>query len=263
MVYNAFLEAVRQSLSSRLGKHHFISIQTIKKNNSIVLDGLCISKTGESTAPAIYLNALYEAYQNGCPLEQIVTGILTAYENTCPPAGLSPELFSSAQQIRDNIIFRLINESANKELLREVPHRSLPGLDLSLVFLVIFPSQEDKQFCTLIYNNLLEHWKLSAEELEQAARINTPRLLPAQIQTMSEMIKNMAMEAMGDDFNGHVAEELVSENDTRVPLYVLSNVLGRYGASSLFYEGVIKDFADRLGSDLIILPSSIHEGATR
>ena len=48
--------------------------------------------------------------------------------------------------------------------------------------------------------------------------------------------------------------------ETGLPtLYVLSNQTGINGAICMLYDNVIKDFADTIGSDLIILPSSIHE----
>ena len=43
------------------------------------------------------------------------------------------------------------------------------------------------------------------------------------------------------------------------PLYVLSNINGLYGAGCIIYQDVLKNFADTLDRDLIILPSSIHE----
>ena len=44
-----------------------------------------------------------------------------------------------------------------------------------------------------------------------------------------------------------------------IPMYVITNKLRHYGASALLDEGMIRDFAEVLGSDLYILPSSIHE----
>ena len=40
---------------------------------------------------------------------------------------------------------------------------------------------------------------------------------------------------------------------------MLSNSNGLYGASCLVYQNVLKDFADRIQADLILLPSSVHE----
>ena len=41
--------------------------------------------------------------------------------------------------------------------------------------------------------------------------------------------------------------------------YVLSNRSGVNGAACLLYEDVLKNFADGVEKNLIILPSSIHE----
>ena len=43
------------------------------------------------------------------------------------------------------------------------------------------------------------------------------------------------------------------------PFYVLTNRLGITGAACLLYPDVLKKCAERLGQDLLILPSSIHE----
>lgn len=42
-------------------------------------------------------------------------------------------------------------------------------------------------------------------------------------------------------------------------LHVLTNRRGIYGASCMLYRDIIKDFADQEETDVIILPSSIHE----
>lgn len=42
-------------------------------------------------------------------------------------------------------------------------------------------------------------------------------------------------------------------------MYVLTNQYKLNGAASMFYPDVLKDFAAEQGTDLIILPSSIHE----
>ena len=49
------------------------------------------------------------------------------------------------------------------------------------------------------------------------------------------------------------------DSDDAAPLYVLSNSNGLYGASCMVYQNVLKDFADHLQADLILLPSSVHE----
>ena len=42
-------------------------------------------------------------------------------------------------------------------------------------------------------------------------------------------------------------------------MYVLTNIMKRYGAAVLAYPGTLKKVGEMLGSDFAILPSSIHE----
>lgn len=47
-----------------------------------------------------------------------------------------------------------------------------------------------------------------------------------------------------------------------VALYVLTNSRGINGAACMLYPRVLKEFAESLGEDLIILPSSIPRSAS-
>lgn len=42
-------------------------------------------------------------------------------------------------------------------------------------------------------------------------------------------------------------------------MYVLTNQRGIYGAAAMLYPELLKDFAERQKTDLVILPSSVHE----
>ncbi len=53
-------------------------------------------------------------------------------------------------------------------------------------------------------------------------------------------------------------DELFSVVDS-IPMYVLTNSTGINGAACMMYENVLKEFAEMMQSDLIILPSSLHE----
>lgn len=44
-----------------------------------------------------------------------------------------------------------------------------------------------------------------------------------------------------------------------VPMHVMTNRAVRYGSSVMLHKGYFRELADRIGSDLYILPSSIHE----
>ena len=88
-------------------------------------------------------------------------------------------------------------------------------------------------------------WGVNEAEVRELAIKNTPVLLPSNICSMKEMLDGMGVKADG----------LTDE----IPMYILSNRDRVNGAASMAYEGVVGRFAGDLGSDLYILPSSIHE----
>ncbi len=75
---------------------------------------------------------------------------------------------------------------------------------------------------------------------------------------MSDVMKSIAQEQLGTDYREDFIDELMSSPDAS-PLYVLTNSSGICGACALLYPDQLKNFADMLESDLVILPSSIHE----
>ena len=78
---------------------------------------------------------------------------------------------------------------------------------------------------------------------------------PAQIQSMTDLLPGDCPENMGEHYDPELIDEL-SDSDEASPLYVLSNSNGLYGADCMIYQNVLKDFADRIQADLILLPSN-------
>lgn len=259
MVYETFLEAVKHSLEERLGSEFTFMLQSITKNNGLILNGLCIGKAGQRAAPTIYLNYFYDSFEKGRPFKDILDDIVALYENSPLPNDLPMEEFLSPDQIMEKIIFRLINQSANRELLKDVPHISYPELDLSIVFYLSLQKEEEGFLTALIHNRHQKAWNRSTEELYSAAMTNTPRLFPARIRSLSEAIKDIAKTSSENKINEEDLNEFFDTAPLSPPMYVLSNPSGINGAGCLLYEGILKDFASCSGSDLIILPSSIHE----
>ena len=153
-------------------------------------------------------------------------------------------------------MFRIIHSASNQVLLNDLPH--LPYLDLSIVFFVFLERNEAGQMTALIHNEHMKRWNVSVNDLWNAASRNTPREYPAQIQSMADLLREIAQKNMGEHYDPELIQDLLDSDDA-APLYVLSNSNGLYGASCMVYQNVLKDFADHLQADLILLPSSVHE----
>ena len=54
-------------------------------------------------------------------------------------------------------------------------------------------------------------------------------------------------------------EYYMLEMSDSVPMYVLTNKQKVNGASCMLYPDLIRQFSDRIGKNLFIIPSSVHE----
>ena len=257
MVYETFLTSITQHLQADLGSDYDFTIRQLPKNNGVSLDGLTIRGPGIDMAPTIYLNPYYEQYQHGMSMDDILSDILRLYHGTPAPGGIKAEDFSQFEPLKSRIMFRVVHTASNQSLLSDVPH--LPFLDLSIIFYLFLERNESGQMTALIHNDHIRHWEVTEKELWSLARLNTPREYPAQIQSMTDMMKEIAKEKLDGSYDEGLIESLLEDEQGISPLYVLSNINGLYGACCMIYKDVLKDFADSLERDLIILPSSIHE----
>ena len=82
-------------------------------------------------------------------------------------------------------------------------------------------------------------------ELLLAARENTPRLFPAQMVDMDEMIQRAGV--------------CMPMDRSAIPMYIMTNRQEVNGASVLLYDDVLQTFALKKKTDFYILPSSVHE----
>lgn len=247
MVYETFLETIQSLVQKRLEGTAQVSLRRVMKNNGLLMDGLIISSPAAKLSPTIYLNAYYEEAEEGLPLDVITEQImLICEENPNIPDDLAEQL-NHFPFVRDRIAYRLVNAEENAILLSEIPH--IPYLDLAVVFYLVVSEHEDGQMTALVHNDHLNIWSITENELIELAETNTHRLMPARIIPIEQAIQSLLPDETPDSISPH----------SPVNLYVLSNEKGINGASCLIYPGVLKNFAEQLEDDLLILPSSIHE----
>lgn len=270
MNYAEFLDYIKSSISKILGKEKNISITKVLKTNDIEYDALTILDLNSNISPTIYLNQYYEDYKNGKPLGNIVNDIYGLYEEHHNMLEFDIELFKNFNKIKKRIAYRIVNADKNKKLLENVPH--IIKLDLAFIFYCIIDSDFVGNATALIHNSHMDMWKISLEELVKTAFENTPRILKPEIRNMNEIIREMFINDMQhQQIDGHIPLDISIEDETddimnslkmsndHVEMYVLTNHCKTYGASCMFYENTIKDFANIKKRDIFILPSSVHE----
>lgn len=251
MNLKAFEELVKENVSIRLGSRYEVTINKITKNNDTILSGLTIRQGDLNISPTIYLNEYYEGYEKGqYTLYSIVNHIIETYKKNKTDKSVDMKFFLDFDSVRPFIVHRIINTERNKDFLKDVPH--VEFLDLSIVFMAIingYTNYKDGLASITVTNSHCKIWEIGIDELVFTARQNTPRLMPATLKTMDEIL--MKAKASGAE---DIPTDAYGSN-----MMVVSNNYGLYGASAMLDKNYLRDLSDAFGNNYYILPSSIHE----
>ena len=241
MRYQKFIQTVNDHIKQVVEKP--VYVHPVLKNNGAIYDGLVILDPVFNISPTIYLNPYYHRYLNGESLESIYEDILQVYEENLPKEDFDVSVFREYEKARERIVMKLINVEKNRQLLQKVPH--ILVYDLAIVFLCNVSDFMGGYASILIYNPHLELWKVSTEDLYQAALHNSPREFPPRLDNLHDVFEHITDESL--DF----LEEL--------NISILTNHLKIYGATCMIYPDLLSEIADIYEDDVIIIPSSVHE----
>lgn len=245
-----FISVIGDRVQEVTGEETQVDVHEVRKNNNVLLHGMTILRKGQSVSPTIYLDSFYEMLCDGMELDGIVKRILEVYVRGLPRSHVDMEFFRDFEKVKDRVVYRLINQEKNRELLTQIPH--VEFLDLAICFYYSYENSELGDGMILIHNTHMEMWKTNHRELMHLAEFNTPRLMSRYFASMDN-----ALEGVLDD--GALEELRELQRETNKYLYVLSNAKRCQGAAVILYPGVLAEVSGRLGGSYYILPSSIHE----
>ena len=250
------LNEFKNYLSDDLRDREF-TIHKVNKVNQI-MDGMTIGSpkngNGEKFAPTIYVNNMYEQYKELEDLEQVLKHNAQAYERALEQGVKYVTMSEDLLHKKDKIVFELINAEQNEELLRGIPYR--PFYDLAVIYRVVIEVGEQNIASAIVTNDMAMEMGLTEEELFRHAAENTRSLFPVEIKPISQIMREI-LERQGMEEG--MIECLIPEPSEREMMYVISNNMGINGAAAMLYEKELGELADKIDSDLIILPSSVHE----
>ncbi len=241
MDFKEFVVIMQEQMKKRTGKE--VVVTEVTKNNDVKMTGLTIKETDSNLSPTIYLKPFWYQFQMSYDVDMIAERMYEVYLRDNIAHSFNMDWFRNFDEVKGKIAFKLINVNKNRSLLKQVPH--VKCMNLAKVFYVLVEDEAIGTGTILIHNRHMEVWNTSAEELEEIAMRNTPMLCPMVLRTLKDMVEDM----------GRFEEEW----DLKEGIYVLTNKEKHLGASAMLYANSIKVFAGLVQSDVIILPSSIHE----
>ena len=244
MMYEKFKEKMKNVIEEYFEDVQAIEDTRIKVNSK---SEHLILKKG-SVCPSINLETEYEVYKEMQDDEAYIKRILNIIKKSFEDAKKFEFDFDS-ETVTDKITFQLINAEKNRELLERVPHKKF--LDLAIIYRILLSCDDEETTSAVINKEMQQKLGLTDENLFTMAASNTLKTNPPQF---FDMYNPFEMKSF-DDIRDIDLEE--REND--IPTFVLTNKAKVYGAGSMLYVENLHKLAKVLDSDLIILPSSIHE----
>lgn len=199
--------------------------------------------TASGTGLRIAVRDLYGHYCKCGSLEEVFrSAAVSITEGLEKGIGIRERL--EMKNIRQQVIFSLIHREQNRELLKDLPHRAWN--DLAVIYFWIIRKRTDGHLSSLVDHRMAEAAGMDEEELFMAAVQNTMRIYPPKVENLLGRAKKRIEEA---------GEKL--ERD--VFMYAISNTEHFYGAANVLYANLLFGLAEKAGSDLYLLPSSVHE----
>lgn len=260
--FEEFQEYVKDHIREYLSEEFAgaeVSVRTVKKLNGVTLQGLEIwtpeMRQSTGVTPTIYLNGIYENYENGVDLEVIMEhiGNLERQSMDLPEdVAKIKERYKDVGYVKNRLIVSLINAEKNADFLKDKPHRMLE--DLAIVYKVLINKNENGRGTITVTNDHMKYWGLTEEQLYETAIRNSNAFEPPFIDDMDRVAAEMLKER-------GMAEEDIEELQAgdHPKMYIISNNSKVNGASVIVYSDALQQVAEMMGSDLYILPSSIHE----
>lgn len=224
------------------------------------MDGISLLKEGESFGPNIYMNMYYEKYQMGMPIDAIAKDIIEKCTEAYEEVGGKIQSFAplNFDEIKDILFLKVVNYEKNKEQLENCPYKKI--CDLAITFRLLAEKDNKGLASSLVMNKEFEAWGMDIESLYEIALENTKREFPADIKSLIDVVfeesckmyPEFMLEQIKDDI------EKIKESE-QVQMDIFSNSCRLNGATCILYTDVLKAYAEEKGSDIYILPSSIHE----
>lgn len=256
MDYQQFLRNVLDGLMN-IYPEHDISLHSVKKNNGIVLDGICIKDRDSNIAPTLYMESFYTMIKSGYCIDEVIKRICSVYESHNDVNLSLDEIadISDFSIVSKNIYYVVVNYEKNKELLANCPHRRVH--DLAIVYRInIYVG--DGLGSVLIKNEMADNiWHVDEKYLYETAVKNTSTLFCPMVQSMNEVLVEIMHGK--DDYNQEILDS-VCNLDLERHMLVVSNNARTAGAGVIFIdEDIQKRVSEVMGGDYIIIPSSVHE----
>ncbi len=197
----------------------------------------------EGIAPTLYTGDAYHQYQNGeIDMKSIAEKFCKAAVDAHEQAPRLPDL--TPDEAKKHITLTLVNTAMNQGLLEKTPHFEILDGELSAI-----PRWYIDDHASFIVNNeLASRIGLTPDEVLQMGQHHIDAQ-PFDIKTMQEVLCEMMGQKANDMLPPLEGPQMI----------VLTSANKIQGSNVLLSEKTLREVHAKLGSNYVILPSSLHE----
>ena len=174
-----------------------LSVKDVFKENDTKMTGINITREGSNGGCVLYVENLYDRYQQGEDLSSMVSDTLREVTKS--------EIYDmdmnsfTREDMLSHTSFRMANRYTNQLRLSDVPTRDVPGMTDIVIYPVYEVNVGTRHGSVLVTNSMLEQNHISVQEIHAAAEANTERRMA--IVPLEERLMGMInMEEMPEGF---------------------------------------------------------------
>lgn len=252
-----YINTVIKALKRKLGEGYQVFSKEQKKNNGIVLHGICIHKEGETIGCVVYPDEFFIPYATGILDAGKIADLLM---EKCHPEEVSADAvlyLGDFGRMKEKLRIKLINHDANQERLGHIPYRKF--LDLALAYYLEMETDVSDQSASIeVTNELMEIWGVCEDDLYRTGMKKLSAADDIRMTSIFSIVRELAQEAQDEDMEKVLAE--IAKNAGMPEMYVVSNRKHHFGAACMLNLPFLRELADSKGCrELHIYPSSVDE----
>ena len=253
MTYDAFLDQMKKDLEAGFAEdlpakysQVKIGIRDVEKLQGESYRGISFRVGDAPIEGNLNIQQAYQAHEAGVPYESILRDTQEAIiqqVDRMPQFNIGE--ISDYASMKANLMMELIPQKGNEERLAEVPHQKVE--DMALIYRMDMGDSPGGKMTSVVTNQNMLAYGITAEQLHQDAMENAPESHPASLRSMREVMAGM----MGMEPDPPMPGE---------PVMLVATTRDSFmGASVIQYPGFMEQAAEQVGGDFFVLPSSIHE----
>ena len=240
MTFENFKKKLVNEVQEELGDERKVCATVICKNNQTEKEVLTFEGNPSGCTLAIHLSDLYKQLQAGITVEMCRDEVL-AIVNRSPIVNVS-KITDNWDEIKERIFPVLVNKQWNEQRLEKLVHMDFLNFAVMLKYYVDdIPAGKGS---INVSHELMETWGIDEHVLWKTA---AEKLENEEFTIMD--LEDIVMREFGTEF----------QSDRSGALYILTNKGALNGAAAMLRTDILTSFAESIGRNFYILPSSIHE----